>query len=187
MLSAVSGAARAPLARVARSWMSAYCMAVRRCMWPELTAWAACRALEFRRSLLNGQGQHTVRAKRHKHTHQREQGAATAAEDGIEKRHCDGEVVVPGSEPHTARIVRLLLDQGGHAHAAVLSGDSSAQRDLFIGTDVEFVPSEKDKPRRAAVVQFAVADFVAVIPLYVLTQPDKDTPLEERAVEVRCG
>lgn len=114
-------------------------------------------------------------------------GAAAAG--CLPKRHWSGWIVVPYLEAHAAQILRLILRLCKGAYAAATPGQDWRQKDLYVGTDVEFgvdadVEAEYGGPC-AAVVQFALAGFVAVIPLQVLTWWAPDTPPEERAVTVR--
>lgn len=101
------------------------------------------------------------------------------------KRHYSGNIVIPDTDEFVARMLEPILSKCKAAHAAVLCGDRSRQRDLCIGTDVELGPKRPGQPPCAAVVQLAVADLVVVIPLEVLTRPTDSKPFAERAVLVR--
>lgn len=82
-------------------------------------------------------------------------------------------------------MIMWMLRRCEAVRAAAPPGTECRQKDLYIGTDVEFAPQQDDNRMRAAVVQFAMAGFVVIIPLEVATRPAVDKPPGQRAVLVR--
>lgn len=132
-----------------------------------------------------------TRGRRNRRDHESEEDAAAADHDDSEDiitvvlRHYTGFIVVTYADDHVERILTIILDMGARAKRAALLGDDSLKEDLIIGLDVEFGKSHPGRTDRTAVVQFATAKFVVIIPLEALTEYKRCKPAERRGMNVR--
>lgn len=151
------------------------------------------RASRFKGSMRGTKQQRATEGKRNRRDYEREANAA-AAHDGASDstvahrcvlKHWTGYIVVTNQEAHATRILLMLIRMGERAQRAKLKGDDSRREDLIIGMDVEFGRSRAGYTDPAAVVQFATAEFVVIIPLEVLTMPKGLKRTKHRAINVR--